>query len=140
MGRCSVLVDTNVWSELSRPLPDERVRGWFTVNLSACVLSSIVLAEMQYGVALAEGSRRAKLNAFVADLTTRLGDRIIDFDLGAAIVWGPLRARLQRSGALIGERDLMIAAQAIARGMPLITRNVSEFARTDVVIVNPWTD
>ncbi|MEH3047970.1 PIN domain-containing protein [Sphingomonas adhaesiva] len=135
-----MLVDTNVWSELSRPRPDERVRRWFADNLSDCMLSSIVLAEMRYGVALADGSRRTELDAFVADLLTRLSDRIVDFDANAAAVWGPLRARLQRSGMLIGERDMLIAAQAVARDIPLVTRNVSDMARTDAVIVNPWLD
>ncbi|MEH3100799.1 PIN domain-containing protein [Sphingomonas adhaesiva] len=133
-----MLVDTNVWSELSRPHPDDRVCSWFAANLSTCMLSSIVLAEMRYGVALAEGQRRDTLDSFVSDIATRLTDRIVDFDAEAAAVWGAMRARLQRSGTLIGECDMFIAAQAMARGVPLVTRNVSDMARTGAIIVNPW--
>lgn len=134
-----MLIDTNVWSELSRPKPDAKVTRWFGEHLSACILSSIVFAEMQFGLAMAEGARRQQLEAFVADLLIRLPAGITDFDAAAARAWGPLRARLKRQGKLIGERDMLIAAHALSLDVPLVTRNVSEMARTGARIIDPWS-
>jgi predicted nucleic acid-binding protein len=133
-----VLIDTNVWSELARPRPDPVVQKWFRENLESCFLSSIVFGEIQYGIALAEGTRRQDLQSFLDDLLVRLPNGIVDFDGSAAIAWGPLRAHLKRTGQLIGERDMLIAAHALALDIPLVTRNVSDMARTGAVIINPW--
>lgn len=134
-----VLIDTNVWSELARPRPDGAVLDWVGRHFDACILSTIVLAEMRYGIALAdEEMRRFDLQTFHDHLLERLDGRIVAFDTSAASAWGPLRARLKRSGHLIGERDMLIAAHAISLGVPLVTRNVAEMERTGAVIINPW--
>lgn len=133
-----MLIDTNVWSELSRPRPDKAVGHWFRSHFPSCILSAIVFGEIQYGIALAEGARRRDLQSFLDDLLVRLPNEIADFDASAGAAWGPLRAQLKRTGPLIGERDMFIAAQALSLSVPLVTRNVSEMARTGAVIINPW--
>lgn len=133
-----MLIDTNVWSELSRKRPDEQVARWMREHFASCVLSSIVLGEILYGIALAEGARRRDLQSFLDDLLNRLPNGIVDFDAGAAAAWGPLRARLKRTGQLIGERDMLIAAHALALDLPLVTRNADEMSRTGTNIINPW--
>jgi toxin FitB len=133
-----VLIDTNVWSELSRPRPDPIVEAWVAKHSDDLMLSALVLAEMQYGIALADAPKRTELQAFVDAVLIRASGGIIPFDADAAQVWGPLRARLQRTGELIGERDMLIAAHAIALGVPLVTRDVSDMARTGATIINPW--
>lgn len=136
-GTSSVLIDTNVWSELSRPRPDDRVSHWMRAHFAECVLSAIVLAEMRYGIAVADGARRRDLQSFLDDLLIRLPG-VASFDEAAAAAWGPLRAQLKQTGRLIAERDMLIAAHALALGMPLVTRNVSDMARTGAAIINPW--
>lgn len=138
MERSSVLIDTNVWSELSRPRPDPRMRAWMREHLHECVLSTIVLGEIRYGIALAQDERQRDLQAFHDDLLIQVGERIADFDDAAAAVWGPLRARLKRDGMLIGERDMLIAAHALSLDMPLVTRDVGDMERTGATIINPW--
>jgi predicted nucleic acid-binding protein len=109
-------------------------------HFESCMLSAIVLGEIQYGLALAEGSRRRDLQSFLDDLLVRLSGGVADFDAAAAGAWGALRAQLRRTGQLIGERDMLIAAHALALGVPVVTRNAAEMARTGATIVNPWTD
>ncbi|WP_197277311.1 PIN domain-containing protein [Sphingomonas profundi] len=134
-----MLIDTNVWSELARPRPNATVLAWMAEHFGACILSTIVLGEIRYGIALTDDEpRRRDLQAFHDDLLSRLGDRIAAFDDPAAAAWGPLRARLKRDGQLIAERDMLIAAHALSLGTPLVTRNVSDMERTDVTIINPW--
>jgi predicted nucleic acid-binding protein len=133
-----VLIDTNVWSELSRPLPDPNVAEWVRENFDRSKLSAIVLGEIQYGIALATGARRAELSDFLDDLMRRLGGEVLDFDGSAALAWGSMRARLKQSGDLFGERDMLVAAHALSLDMPLVTRNDSEMVRSGARIINPW--
>lgn len=64
----------------------------------------------------------------------------------AAITVGELAriyAELRRAGAMIGERDLQIAATAAAGGHQVLTRNVDEFRRVSglqVLTVGDVTD
>jgi predicted nucleic acid-binding protein len=132
-----VLVDANVWSELTRPRPEPQLSAWIGGHFGECLLSTIVLAEIRYGIALAPDDRRAALRSFLDDLLLRLGDRVVDFDASAADAFGALRARLKVAGQLIGERDMLIAGHALSLGVPLVTRNVSDMARTGASIVNP---
>ena len=133
-----MLIDTNVWSELARKQPDAGVNAWMTEKFERCVLSTIVLGEIRYGIALAEGRRQRDLQSFLDDLLVRLGSRIADFDDAAASAWGQLRARLKRTGQLFGERDMLIAAHALSLGVPLVTRNVAEMSKSGADIINPW--
>ena len=134
-----MLIDTNVWSELTRRRPAVNVLRWVEEHFSECLLSAIVLAEMRYGIALAEeGQRCSELQTFHDDLLAKLHRPIAPFDDNAAAAWGPLRAVLQRTGKLIAERDMLIAAHAISLEVPLVTRNVSDMARTGAIVIDPW--
>ncbi|HMO95311.1 MAG TPA: type II toxin-antitoxin system VapC family toxin [Tepidiformaceae bacterium] len=54
---------------------------------------------------------------------------MLDFDRAAAAEYARLAAILRRSGNRIGERDLMIAATALAHARPIATLNRAEFER-----------
>ena len=57
-----ILVDTNVWSELTKKQPSENVRRWEAANAAQLWMSAIVLAEFRAGVALMpEGKKRTGL-------------------------------------------------------------------------------
>ncbi|MEI9850052.1 MAG: PIN domain-containing protein [Sphingomonas sp.] len=134
-----MLIDTNVWSELLRPDPLPAVVALLAEKRDETVLSSIVVAEMEFGIAkLSPSRRREQLRGFVDGIVTRNADRLLFPDLAAAAIFGNLRAKLFADGTPIADLDLMIASQAIAAGMPLVTRNVSDMARTGATIINPW--
>jgi toxin FitB len=134
-----VLIDTNVWSELSKGQPDPSVIGFVASNCERSVLSTIVIAEMRFGVArVKDSARHARLNDWLDDLLEKYTDRLLPFDLDAAITYGDLKARLSATGTPIAELDLLIAAQAVAANIPLVTRNVADMARTGATIINPW--
>ena len=135
----SVLIDTNVWSELSKARPDQNVNEFISHHFEDAWLSALVLGEVRYGIArLADAARREWLVTWLDDLTFRLEERTLDFDANAAQAYADVKARLAAAGTLIAELDMLIAAQAIAAGIPLVTRNLSDMERTGATIINPW--
>lgn len=60
------------------------------------------------------------------------------FDEADARAAGEVRASLEAAGTPIGAYDAMIAAQAVRRGITLVTANVSEFARVDDLRWEDW--
>jgi predicted nucleic acid-binding protein len=115
------------------------VLSFLAKNDAQLFLSTIVLAEMEFGIAKAvDPVRRSRLATLRQDIVERCGDRVLTPDGAAAAVWGMLKARLEAAGQPIADIDLLIASQAIAGDMPLATRNVSDMARTGATILNPW--
>ena len=64
---------------------------------------------------------------------------ILDFDQGAAAVYGSIRSSLEARGTPIGPLDLLIAAQAVSQGLILVTNNEREFNRVDGLEIENWT-
>lgn len=63
----------------------------------------------------------------------------IDFNSDDARRTGEVRAWLEGKGTSIGAYDLMIAGQALKRGLTVVTHNMGEFARVPGLKVEDWT-
>jgi tRNA(fMet)-specific endonuclease VapC len=128
------LLDTNVCVDYLSGRHEEvvnRIQRSVPADLG---LSSVVIAELRYG---ADRSARPKANhARVDVLVAEIPP--LDFDLEAASAYGRLRARLEEAGTPIGPNDMLIAAQALSRGLVLITDNVGEFRRVKGLRVENW--
>lgn len=139
----SFLLDTNVVSEWVRPRPDPGVVAWLAeADEDRVFVSVVTLAELRYGIErLAVGQRRRRLDAWLREeVPLRFEGRVLPIDADIADAWGRLTALREVSGRPIGAADAFIAATAEARGLALVTRNVSDFERTVRAVVNPWTD
>lgn len=101
---------------------------------SRLFLSSLVRAELWYGAEKAQ--RRAEAHASL-DIVVR-GMESLPFDEAAAEVYGSLREALERKGKTIGPMDMLIAAQAVARGLVLVTDNLREFQRVRGLHCENW--
>lgn len=97
-------------------------------------ISAIVAHELFYG---AYKSQRAVQNV---GLVESLQFPALEFDLDDARYAGELRAKLARAGSPIGPYDVLVAGQALARSLTLITRNVREFQRVEGLSVENWED
>lgn len=64
--------------------------------------------------------------------------RVLDFDSECADQYSRIRARLERSGTMIGGNDCMIAATALVHGLTLVTHNTTEFRRVPRLKVEDW--
>jgi tRNA(fMet)-specific endonuclease VapC len=134
----SYLLDTNVCIALINGTSG-RVRRRYSQAVNRGTIpatSSIVAHELWYGVAK---SGRAAQNA--NRLATFLGSAVdlLDFAEGDAQAAGEIRAELERQGKRIGEYDTLIAGQAFARNLILVTANTSEFGRVKELVVEDWS-
>ena len=133
-----VLVDTNVVSELFRPLPNPLVVA-FLDSASALSISVMVLHELQYGLEiLNEPKRRAQLAAFLSRARARFSTNILPISLDVADTAARLRAKARRNGRVLALSDALIAATSLNHELVLATRNVKDFAYLDVPMVNPF--
>ena len=125
------LLDTNVIIAVARRNPGITARV-FSNPRRDYGLSSIVAQELLFG---AYRSKRAD-EAIAAFQALRMP--ILDFTVDDAYEAGEIRAPLAAAGTPIGPYDVLIAAQALARNLTLVTRNVREFARVPGLRIEDW--
>ena len=128
------LLDTNICIYTMKRHPPEvraRLEG---LSIDEVGISSIVLAELQYGIR--KSQRRHQNEAALTDFLAFC--RVLDWPHQAAAVYGELRAKLERQGRVIGGNDLLIAAHALHLGATLVTNNTQEFARVARLKVENW--
>jgi predicted nucleic acid-binding protein len=136
-----IVLDTNVISELMRPMPSPQVQSWLTrVTEELLVTTVITVAEIEYGIArLPDGKRREGLALRFAELTGPTFDlTILPFDEPAARLAGHLRYTRERQGLDVQFADMMIAAIALNMNATLATRNVGDFAAISLHVIHPW--
>lgn len=93
-------------------------------------LSAVTASELLHGVHRADGAlRRWRREKFVGAILQAVP--ILPFDLPVAQVHARLWADLQRRGEMIGERDLMIAATALAHDLAVVTGDKRHFPRVE---------
>lgn len=135
-----ILVDTNVWSELVRPIPHASVVAWEARNTERLWLSTVVIGEFLSGVELMpEGRRKRSLRSVYDDILDVYQDRVVPFDLAAACRYATVLAYQERAGRDPGTADTQIAATALAQGMVLATRNTKHFGGLGLELVDPWS-
>lgn len=98
------------------------------------VVSVITEAELRTGAA--KSSKPLRTLRLVQNFLRPIG--IAEFTSEDAAVYAQVRADLERAGTPIGALDTLIAAQAVARGLTLVTNNVREFRRVKGLAVENW--
>ncbi len=63
---------------------------------------------------------------------------VVPFDERAAGIYGDIRAKLARSGQIIGGNDLFIAAHALSLNVTLVSNNLKEFTRVSGLCLENW--
>ena len=127
------LLDTNVVSDLVRNPHGRIARRIADVGERQVCTSIIVAAELRYGAAKKASARlSAQLEAVLGAI------EVLAFEHPADIVYGALRAQIEKKGRPIGANDLLIAAQALALRHTLVTDNTSEFSRVPELALENW--
>ncbi len=134
----SFLIDTNVISEVRKgDRGDPAVAAWWAgVDEDDLWLSALVLGEIRKGVELArrrDPQKAGILEAWLNDVVTGFGDRVLPVDAAVADEWGRMNAI--RPVPVI---DALLAATAKSNGLTLVTRNGSDVAGLGVDVLNPF--
>lgn len=138
----SVLLDTNVVSELIRKVPESTVVTWISGHsLDDLYFSSVSEAELRYGVAILPAGRGRdtlflEIEAMVRDA---FDDRVLPFDSDAARAYGDIAAVRRSAGRPVAPTDCQIAAIAASHNMVVATRNIRDFEGMGIEIVDPWS-
>lgn len=136
------LLDTNILSEVTKPLPDVSVLQWLDrLDEDRAFISVVSIAEIRRGVALMdEGRRRDALAEWLErGLLQRFERRVLPVNEAVALAWGDLMGIAKRRGRGLSSLDGLIAATAMAGELTLATRNTKDFEGFDLGLLNPWT-
>jgi tRNA(fMet)-specific endonuclease VapC len=129
------LLDTNVVSDLVRHPQGRAAAKIAELGEDAVATSIIVAAELRYGAAKKGSARLA------SQLETILGAlEVLPLEAPADATYGNARVALEAAGTPIGGNDLLIAAQALALDMVVVTNNEREFERVRGLKVENWLE
>ncbi len=133
----SYLLDTNVCIAVINGRPRNVVEQFDLKALGGAELfvSTISKFELWYGV---EKSQLRELNRIRLEIFLAGSVQLLPFAEDDPVRAGEVRALLERQGRPVGSFDTLIAGQALARGLVLLTHNVSEFARVPGLQVEDW--
>ena len=138
------ILDTNVISELRKAgKTHQNVKKWAERLPSASLYISVIsVLELEIGILLLERrdkERRDKAQGAILrawmdrHVLPTFSGRILAIDTAVAQRCATLHVPNPRS-----DRDALIAATALVHGLPVATRNVADFERTGVGVLNPW--
>lgn len=133
------LLDTNVVSEVIKPIPNVNVIEWLQyINAEHLAISVLTIGEIRKGIELtANPIRKAGLVRWLEnDLAEWFGRRIVPINLDVADKWGYICAQTSRKLPAI---DSLFAASALVHNMKLVTRNAKDFVHVaGLEVINPW--
>ena len=136
------VLDTNVVSEALKRAPDPICAAWLEEHIEQCLVTTITLAELHYGIErLPEGKRKREFRRKLEFLWEDFGERILDFDSAAAAEFGRYVTEFESAKGLAAVengdvRDFQIAAIARTHGYTIVSRNLRHSAA--VRCVNPF--
>ncbi len=128
------MLDTNICIAIIKRHPLEVQERLSKIPVGEVGISSIVLAELWYGVSLSQKQRHNEraLKDFLKYVV------VSDWPEVAAPHYGRIRVLLKKRGQMIGANDLLIAAHALTLDSVLVTDNLREFQRIPHLKVENW--
>jgi tRNA(fMet)-specific endonuclease VapC len=127
------LLDTNICIYIINEQPAKVLQRVIEAGRDSLAISTVTVAELAFGIAKStRPDSRAKLENFLSKFP------ILDWGQEAAWVYGSVRKSLEAKGQRIGERDLLLACQALALDATMVTNNTREFERVDGLKLENW--
>lgn len=127
------LLDTSTCVQILRA-HEPTLRRFAALGPDDVAISAVTVAELRYGELKGRtpSRARARLSAFLGAL------QVLPFDADAAERHARTRLTLAKARTPIGERDLIIAATALAASLTVVTGNLREFSRVPALDVISW--
>lgn len=127
-------LDTNICIAIIKQCPLEVKNKLLQTEMGDVTISSIVLAELWYGIELSakQKENQTALHDFLQYAT------VLDWPETAGRKYGRIRAHLKQKGTPIGANDLLIAAHALALDAILVSDNTKEFSRIPELKLENW--
>lgn len=134
----SYLLDTNIVSETRRRLPNHGVHEWISaVPAEQLHVSVLTIGEIGRGVTRlrerGDGQQAGVFERWLDELVEGFGERILTIDLAVAQRWAA-----QSASQPLPTSDALIAATAATHNLTLVTRNVKDFDRAGIQMINPF--
>jgi hypothetical protein len=131
------LLDTNILSNVTRPVPSEALLGWMSGQVDTDLfIASLTLAEIRRGILeKPAGKKRDQLETWFSGLEgpqALFTGRILAFDDKAGLVWARLMADGKLRGRPRSALDTIIAAVAEANDCMVVTDNEKDFEGIEV--------
>ncbi len=135
------LLDTNVLSELRRPTPDANVLAFVAAQpLDRFYVSAVTLAEIRFGIErVGDAGKRSALSDWLTHRVRPMFEgRVLQVTEDVMFRWRLLVEEGRKVGQTFTQPDLIIAATAIHHGLTIVTRDMRDFERARVAVLNPW--
>jgi tRNA(fMet)-specific endonuclease VapC len=127
------MLDTNICIYVMKNYPSDLRERFDRLAEELCV-SSVTLGELHYGAE--KSARRLDNLEAIRHFIARLD--VLPFGADAAAHYGQIRARLERTGRLVGAYDMMIGGHARSAGLVLVTNNRREFEHIEGLRIENW--
>ena len=128
------LLDTNICIFLKKKKSPNVLQKIKEKKHLGIYISSITVAELQFGVYNSKYIERNRIS-LIKFLTPF---SVLNFDDRDAEEFGKIRTTLKNEGKIIGAYDMLIAAQALAKNLILVTDNTKEFCRIKNLTIEDW--
>ena len=134
------LLDTNILSNVTKPVPSASLVAWMDQQADENLfISTLTVAEIWRGVLEGPaGKKRQQLERWFAGPEgpqALFAGRILPFDDNAALIWGKIMAKGTKAGRPRSAMDMIVAAIAEANDCVLVTDNEKHFM--GLKIINP---
>lgn len=128
------MLDTDICIYTIKRKPLQVLHRLESMARGSLAMSAITFAELMNG---------AKKSLHVAANVRRLNElskivAVHPFDEKAAVAYGDVRSRLEKTGKTIGANDMLIAAHALSLELILVTNNEKEFSRVRGLRIENW--
>ena len=131
------LVDANILSELTKPNPSNTVVDWLRQNEAAIAVDPIILGEIRFGIhLLPPGKKREHLEIWFLNVVQTI--HCLPLQAQTGLRWAELLAELRKAGKAMPIKDSFISATALHHDLTVVTRNVYDFEKAGVRVINPF--
>ena len=123
----SFLIDTNLISLCHKKHLPAKFKAWLRKYEGESFISSVTIAEMRYGVELADASHQPLLRQRIAQTEVDFAEAILPVDTDCLLEWKRVFAFLKSIRRTLPCEDTLLAAQCLAKGHTLVTDNAKHF-------------